>query len=127
MNGEIYQISKEQFCRMLEDIPGRQYAIASAGVASEIIVGMFGDKPLCYIGLTPKTLISDSAYVWMIVTDEGFKHRFLLARYGKGFVETVLAKYTCIFGYCFSESSARWLKSLGAKFTSENEFEIRRG
>jgi hypothetical protein len=126
MNAEIYQVSLAQFMKMIGDHDDREVIHAAARFCSEILVGMFGGSPLCYIGLAPRTLISSEAYAWMLVTSEGEKHPFLLARYARGVLETVLLKYPIIYGHCFNAKSARWLRSLGAEFTSEIEFEFRR-
>jgi len=60
----------------------------------------------------------------MITTKAGEEHKFILARHCQKLAETILAKYPKIFGYCYSPESARWLKRLGAEFTSTTEFEI---
>jgi hypothetical protein len=126
MNGEVFEVSFERFGQMVEVAEGREIVMFMAKLASEILVGMFDDKPLCYIGLIPRTLISSEVYVWLLVTDEGKQHPFILARYARGIVETVMLKYTLLYGHCFNEKSARWLRSLGAEFVSETEFEFRR-
>lgn len=124
---EIYQISFEQYESMTADLSGREVLLSAAKLASEIIVGMYGDEVLAFIGLVPPTLLSDQAYVWMLTTAEGEAHPILLARYGNGFIRTALAKYRVLFGHCFSEKSARWLRHMGAEFISETQFEFRRG
>lgn len=126
MNGEIFEVSFERFGQMLEADEGRENTMFMAKLASEILVGMFDDQPLCYIGLIPRTLISSEVYVWLLVTDEGKRHPFILARYARGIVETVLLKYTLMYGHCFNEKSARWLRSLDAEFVSPTEFQFRR-
>jgi hypothetical protein len=127
MNGEIYQISLGQFILMYKFPKNdRDNIIRAAALSSEIIVGMFNGEAVCFIGLAPRTLISDTAYAWMIVTDFGKSHGLLLARYAKSFVETMLLKYRRVTGHCFEPKSVRWLKSLGAEFLSEIEFEFRR-
>jgi hypothetical protein len=127
MNAEIYQISADQFERLLPEVNDREVVMFAAKRSAEILVGMFNSEPLCFIGVAPTTLISDTAYVWMIETEEGRKRSRLIARYSKGMVETILLKYIKLHGHCFNPKSAAWLKWLGAEFTSETEFEIRRG
>jgi len=118
---EIFQISRAQFLSMVEaDDATREVAKQ----ATEIIVGMLDREPLCFILLTPLTLISTQAYVWMMETELSKKHRITIAKYSKGMLETILLKYSDIFGYCFVPK--QWLLWLGAEFTSENEFVIRR-
>jgi hypothetical protein len=125
MNGEIYQISKEQFIAMVNQ-PVDKNLTEAVVLSTDIIVGMFNNQPLCFIGIAPRSLVSDSAYIWMITTDEGKRHSILIARYAKSFVEIVMLKYSFIFGDCFDEKSRNWLRHLGAKFTSLTQFEFRR-
>jgi hypothetical protein len=129
MNGEIYQISLGQFLVMMDSYPPEdtELIMKSAAMSTEIIVGMYDGRAVCFIGLAPRTLLSDTAYVWMLVTEFGRGHGILLARYGKAFVTTMLLKYPRIVGHCFEARSAKWLLSLGAVFLSEIEFEFRRG
>ena len=124
---EIYQISFEQFARMTEGTPGREVLLSAAKLASEIIIGMYGDEVLAYIGLVPPTLLADRAYIWMLTTESGEAHPLLIARYGEKFILTALCKYRVLFGHCFSEKSARWLRYMGAEFVSDTQFEFRRG
>jgi hypothetical protein len=124
---EIYQISPQQFDRMLGEVSNREVAMFAARRSAEILVGMLDSVPLAFIGLAPPTLISDAAYVWMIDNEAFKKHGVLAARYSIGVVETALLKYSRIYGHCFSPKSERWLRWLGAEFTSPTEFEIRRG
>lgn len=126
MNAEIYQLSFDQFAKLNEGCENYHVALSAARLASERIVMMYGDEILCYVGLIPPTLLSDEAYIWMNTTEAGFAHPKILARYGKKTIETFLLKYPMIWGHCFSEKSARWLRSFGAEFTSETVFEIRR-
>lgn len=127
MAAEIYQISFERFDAMIGDFPEKPVVLSAAKLASDILVGMYNDEPLVYIGLVPPHIFSDVAYVWMMTTPAGDAHPILLARYGAKTLETILLKYHTLHGHCFSEKSARWLKRLGAEFTSETKFEIRRG
>lgn len=126
MHVEIYLVSYGRFADMLGDHSEREVILSAAKLCSEIIVGMYDQKPLAYLGISPTTLISSEAYVWMVVAEEGERRPFFLARYAKKTVETVLCKYTRLYGDCFSAKSARWLRSLGAVFTEETKFELRR-
>ena len=126
MNAEIFQVSKLQFIKMLGEVPAKEAALTAAGLSTEILVGMFNDEALCFVGLAPRTLLSDTAYIWMITTDAGLAHPIILARYSKGLIDTALVKYSMLFGHCFVGHSAQWLRWLGARFLSETEFEIRR-
>jgi len=121
---EIFQISLEQFGNMIAGRSDAKIAMAAANMTSEIIVGLYNEQPACYIGLAPRTLLSDDAYIWLIVTEIGEAHSRLLARYSKGFIATALLKYPRLHGHCFTPAAARWLNWLGAKFSSVYEFEI---
>jgi hypothetical protein len=123
MNLEIFLISKDKFAELIGDMDGKSAAIAAAGLSAEIIVGMIGDKPIGFVGIAPRTLMSTEAYIWMIANGE---HPYLFNKYGRKFVETITEKYTLLFGHCFNRRSAIWLKYLGAEFISETEFEFRR-
>jgi len=125
MNVEMYQLEKSQFMSMHGEAPLE--VAKAADLSSTILVGIFNSKPLCYIGLIPKTLTSDTAYVWMIVTELGERHPLLLALNAKRVRDRILAKYSCVWGHCFGSKSIAWLTSFGAKFVSEIEFEFRRG
>ena len=123
---EIFQISREQFANMIAGRSDAKIDMAAANKTDEIIVGMYDERPAVYIGLAAQSFLSDNAYIWLIVTEVGTAHPTLLARYSRGFISTALLKYPRLYGHCFSEDSARWLRWLGARFTSVYEFEIKR-
>lgn len=127
MNAEVYQISFSQFDRMIGAIDSKPIVLSAAKLANEILVVMYEDGPICYLGIVPPTILSDNAYIWMISTPYGEAHPYIFGRYGKKIMETILQKYRVIFGDCFSPKSVRWLKRIGAEFTSETRFEFRRG
>lgn len=126
MNAEIYQISFSQFAASVGKIENESVVLSAAKLANEILVVMFDNKPICFVGLVPPTLLSDSIYVWMITTNHGEKHPFIFGKYGKQIMQVILCKYRIVFGDCFTEKSANWLKRIGAEFTSETRFEFRR-
>lgn len=127
MNVEIYQISFTEFEKLSAGMDGRDVLLSAAKLASEIIIGKYGDEILAYIGLVPPTLLSDQAYVWMLTTSAGESHPILLARYGAGVIQTALLKYRVLYGHCFTAKSQHWLRYMGAEFTSETQFQFRRG
>lgn len=124
MNAELYQITREQFRELA--VP-TDVEDAAAELASEIIVGMLGGRPLVFIGLCPRTILGNSAYVWMITTHFGFAHPRVLARRASEVLNTILSRYDRIDGHCFDPKSQRWLHALGAGFTEPTRFEFRRG
>lgn len=123
---EIFQISENQFINMIALRPDAKAVMAAANLSTELIVGMYADAPACYIGLAPRTLLSNEAYIWLIVTEVGEAHTRLLARYSQQFIATTLLKYSILHGHCFTESAKKWLVWLGAEFVGEYEFEIKR-
>lgn len=122
MNVEIYQIDEVRFGEMVDS----PEAISAAKLSSDIIVAMFDSQPLCFIGLIPQTMVSESAYVWMITTEAGAEHKLIIARHAREFLNRLYTKYSTLFGHCFELKSENWLRSLGAEFTAANVFELRR-
>lgn len=123
MNGRIYQITREQFQLMAN--PSFDQAEA-ADLSTRILVGIYANQPLVYVGLIPLTLLDDSAYMWSIVRPEAAEHKVIFGRHAKAVVARILEFHPRLIGHCFTESSARWLRSLGATFLTDTEFEIRR-
>lgn len=126
MDGVVYSITAAQFEEMIEPRYHNQVVLSAVNLSIEILVGMYGGQPLCYIGLAPRTLISSEVYAWMIVTEVGEKHPFILARHANAVLDRILSQYSRVFGHCFEPRSVKWLKALGAEFTSATEFEFRR-
>lgn len=123
MNGRIYQITREQFQLMAN--PSFDQAEA-ADLSTKILVGIYANQPLVYVGLIPLSLIDDSAYMWSIVRPEAAEHKVIFGRHAKAVVARILEFYPRLIGHSFEPSAVRWLQSLGAKFLTETEFEIRR-
>lgn len=122
MSVEIYSLDFNQF----RDRVTAPEALSAAKLSSDLIVAMYNSRPLCFLGLIPKTMISDSAYIWMITTLHGYTHSLIIARHAKEMLGQLQTKYSVLFGHCFEVKSKRWLKSLGAEFVAANVFELRR-
>lgn len=75
-------------------------------------------------GLVPPTLMSDTAYLWLLTTEVSVGHEFLLARYSKMWIEQMQKSYPNICGHCFDPKAQRWLKWLGGKVEPNGEFWI---
>lgn len=75
-------------------------------------------------GLVPPTILSDTAYLWLLTTKASVGHEFLLARYSKLWIERMQKIYPNICGHCFDPKAQRWLKWLGAKVEPSGEFWI---
>lgn len=87
-------------------------------VTHDLWVGCVGDDPVCAWGLVPPTLLSDEAYLWMIVLEGAESHTFCLVRHSQIQMEEMLKLYGTIRGHC-EVGNARaqcWLKWLGADF-----------
>ena len=119
----IYQITRAQFLE-LSGCPASDCAHFLPWT-KEILVAIYKDKPLCFVGLMPDTLISRRAYVWMTMTDT--THGLVIARASRDALSVILNHYEEIYGHCFNALSGKWLRYLGAEFTSLTQFRIRRG
>lgn len=69
-------------------------------------------------GLIPPTLLSESAYVWLLTTPLAERHKFLLVRYSQLFVEEMLKKFPELVGDVIlpNDRAIRWIKWLGGEF-----------
>jgi hypothetical protein len=81
-------------------------------------VGYVEDIPACMWGLIPPTLLSDRAYLWLLVTELVRDHQFCFVRHSQLEMAKMLEKYPTIVGHCdrSHKDSMRWLRWLGAKF-----------
>lgn len=72
----------------------------------------------CIWGLIPPTLLSDSAYLWLLTTEIVAEHKFLLVRHSQRYIEEALKVFPTIVGDVLvgNEPAQRWLKWLGAEF-----------
>jgi hypothetical protein len=72
----------------------------------------------CMWGLIPPTLLSDSAYLWLIVNERVDEHKFLFIRHSQLEIAKMLEIYPKIVGHCDVRHtrSMLWLKWLGAQF-----------
>jgi hypothetical protein len=69
----------------------------------------------------PPTLLSDHAYLWLMVNDLVKEHQFCFVRHSQMELAKMLEKYPTIVGHCDRrhKDSMRWLRWLGAKFSDE--------
>lgn len=81
-------------------------------------VGWHHGQPVFAWGLIPPTLLSSSAYLWMVSIDEAEAHQFVLIRHSQIAMKQMLECYETIVGHCDVDAarSIRWLKWLGAIF-----------
>lgn len=83
-------------------------------------VGWHDDEAVFAWGLIPPTLLSTSAYLWMVSIDEAEEHQFVLVRHSQIAMKQMLERYETIIGHCEvnNRRSIRWLRWLGAVFGS---------
>ena len=75
-------------------------------------------ETLAVWGLIPPTLLSTSAWVWLLTTRIAAEHKFLVVRYSQRWVEDALRLYDRLEGVVMvgNDSAVRWLRWLGAEF-----------
>lgn len=86
--------------------------------STEVRYGFVNDECACVWGLIPPTLLSSSAYLWLITTDLVEKHKLLFVRHSQRWIEKALRTYPIIIGDWVpgEVSERRWLEWLGAEF-----------
>jgi len=99
-------------------IDGHRTLAFCLSMSSHYWIGMADDAIACTWGLIPPTLLSDQAYLWMVVTSLVREHPFIFVRHSQREVEKMLKHYSTIVGHCecHNEEARRWVKWLGAKF-----------
>lgn len=80
--------------------------------------GFHDNQFACMWGLIPPTLLSTSAYLWLVVGELVEEHKFIFVRQSQLEVAKMLEIFPEIVGHCDvrHERSMQWLKWLGAKF-----------
>lgn len=128
---EIEHLIYSGACGPMEDNE-KQIIMRFTRSCSNLWVGMVGEDVLCFYGLIPPSLISDTAYLWLQTTDKLQEHVFTFVRNSQMVVRDMLEIYPTIVGDCRiqDERAQVWLKWLGAKFVQSNSthltFEIRK-
>jgi len=89
-------------------------------------IGRIDGNIVCLWGLIPPSYLSDEAYLWLNVTEEVARHRFLFVRYSQLEVEKMLEIYPRIVGYTEMANwrARRWLHWLGAVFGEPQDHRI---
>ena len=83
MNGQVYEISLAQFRDMAKPTLEQDEA---AALSMHILVGIYNNKPLCYIGFIPLSVMSDTAYIWAMVNEDTARHKLIFGRHAKAVV-----------------------------------------
>jgi hypothetical protein len=83
--------------------------------------GFVDDEIACLWGLVPPTLLSNKAYLWLVVNELVDAHKFAFVRHSQREMERMLRMYPIITGHCDKRHSRsmQWLKWLGARFDPE--------
>lgn len=85
--------------------------------SAEVRYGYVDDKLACMWGLIPPSLLSETAYLWLLSTDLVQEHKFLFVRHSQRWIEETLIRYPVIVGDMIDNPSTRaWLRWLGAEF-----------
>ena len=101
------------------NIPGAEEVLRECIYRSiEIRQGLLDGEIACAWGLIPPTLLSDTAYLWLLTTDIIAEHKFLFVRHSQRYIESALKAYPTIIGDVIGHnpSARRWLQWLGAEF-----------
>ncbi len=88
----------------------------AAKLSSDLFAGFWSGKLVCIWGLIPPTLLSSSAYLWLITTPEAKTHWLAFARRSRQAVQNMLKLYPIIYGTCLEPNAKDWLQWLGAQF-----------
>lgn len=83
----------------------------------EVRYGFIDGEVACMWGLIPPSLLSSTAYLWLLTTDIIAEHKFLFIRYSQRYIEEALKQYPTIIGDVLVDNypAQRWLKWLGAE------------
>ena len=103
-------------------IPGAEGVLKECMWRSiEVRQGLVDGKVACAWGLIPPTILSQTAYLWLLTTDIIVEHKFLFIRYSQRYVEEALKTYPNIIGDVVGDnpSAKRWIKWLGGEFGPE--------
>ncbi len=84
----------------------------------EVRYGFVDDELACVWGLIPPSLLSTTAYLWLLTTDVVEDHKFLFVRHSQRWIEQALKTYPTIIGDAVAgnDRGIRWLRWLGAEF-----------
>ena len=105
------------------NIPGAEEMLRDCMYRSvETRMGFVDGEVACMWGLIPPTILSDTAWLWLITTNLSDRHKFLLIRYSQRYIEEALKEYPNIIGdtAIYNRPAQRWLKWLGAEFGEPN-------
>lgn len=96
----------------------QQTILRSLDNSTRIWAGLVDERLVAMWGLIPPTLMSDTAYLWLITTKHLQGHEFLFIRHSQRAVESMLEEFPEIVGHTLiaNRSAQQWLRWLGAVF-----------
>lgn len=100
-------------------IPGAEEILRECLYRSrEVRFGLVDGDLACMWGLIPPTILSSTAWLWLVTTEIVAENRFLFIRHSQRWIEEALKIYPEIIGDCLlsNASAQRWLRWLGAEF-----------
>lgn len=103
----------------VKDVPGAERTLRHClTISEEVFFGEIDGAPACVWGLIPPTILSESAYLWLLCTDVVSDHTFVFVRKSQIVMEELRKRYPLIVGNCVASDTKaiRWLKWLGAEF-----------
>ena len=85
--------------------------------------GFYDGKLVCTWGIVTPSILSDSVYLWLHTTPHVKDYQFIFVRRSQLFIEGLLREYRYVVGHVKKDEprSQRWLKWLGAEFSSSRE------
>ena len=80
--------------------------------------GLVDDRIACIWGLVAPSILSDSAYLWLLTSDLVDEHKFTFVRHSQMILKSMLEDFPLITGHVLAdqERSKKWLKWLGVIF-----------
>lgn len=125
MHAEIIRVNSAEaidlisidYLPMLADIE-QETIVRSIRNSSRTWAGLLDGRLVCMWGLIPPTLMSDTAYLWLITTKHLHGHEFLFIRHSQRAVKAMLEEFPEIVGHTLIENrrAIQWLRWLGAVF-----------
>lgn len=100
-------------------IPGAEEILRECLYRSrEVRFGLVDGDLACMWGLIPPTILSSTAWLWLVTTEIVAENKFLFIRHSQRWIEEALKTYPEIIGDCLlgNTSAQRWLRWLGAEF-----------
>ncbi len=101
------------------NLPGAEDILRDCMYRSvEVRAGLVDGQVACMWGLIPPTILSNTAWLWLLTTDIVAEHKFLFIRHSQRYIEEALKEFPNIIGdvEVTNRPAQKWLKWLGAEF-----------